>query len=215
VFLPEASTLLRPPPRLEFGSPAELARIERRLLDAERRRSRAAERLRSDGVDVLLDTAPVGPATYSLGVARLRPEYATVAVRVLDSVLSDVRSGRLAVPDEVLYLEASPGVLRRRAARARATHPTELVARHWRVGATERAFWLALARSHPRSVRIVRAAGAPARTVREMRESVRTRPPRLPRAAVVGAIRDARRELVGLGIVIVKKGASSRRPPRR
>jgi hypothetical protein len=215
LFLPEASALLRSAPTLEFHAPADLAAVERRLLEGERRRARATGRLLQDGVDVLLDTSPIGPATYSLGVARLWPEYRTVASRILTTVVSDLRAGRLLVPDEVLYLEAPPATLRRRASQARETHPAHLLERHWTVGAVERGFWSTLAQASLGSVRIVRTTGTPEDASSRVLSAIREPQPPLPLAVVVRELDAARRALASSGNVSVKKGASSRRPPRR
>jgi hypothetical protein len=215
VFLPEASVLLRPAPDLDFHTPAQLAKVEQRLLGAERRRAHAVARLRDDGVDVLLDTASIGPATYSLAVARLWPEYRAVAASVLATVATDLRAGRLQFPDEVVYLDAPPATLRRRASEARGTHPAHLLARHWTVGAVERSFWETLSQGSPGSVRMVRTAGTAEVAARRVLAATAGPQPALPVAVVVRELERARRALRGAGNVTLKKGAPSRRLPRR
>jgi hypothetical protein len=215
VVLPEAASLARPAIDLEFRTPAEFAAIERRLLAAERRRSRAARRLRAQGVDVLLDTASLGPATYSLGVGRADPNYAVVASRVIGAVLQDLRDGRLSLPDLVIYLEASDPSLRRRARSAPDSHPERLVGRHWRVGTVERAFWSALAAIDPQSVRFVPATGPLTASAARLGAALRARPAGVSLDAVVRELSDGRAGLAAPRNVTLKKGASSRRPPRR
>ncbi|MCI4327915.1 MAG: AAA family ATPase [Thermoplasmata archaeon] len=215
VLLPEAAALARPAIDLEFRSPSEFAQIERHLLAAERRRSRAATRLRAQGVDVLLDTSPLGPATYSLGVARGDSSYAPVAFEVIDTVVRDLREGRLVLPQEVVYLEATPATLRRRARAARDTHPERLVERHWTVAAIERAFWSTLAALDPKSVRFVSTVGPLTASAGRMTAALREPPTGLRLDAVVRELSDGRAGRAGPRNVTLKKGAPSRRPPRR
>jgi hypothetical protein len=192
VFLPEAATLARPSPTLEFGSPGELLAIELELLASERRRAGAVRRLRRDGVDVLLDTSPVGPATYTMGVARLRPEYRTVAERVVDEVTRDLRAERLPTPERVLYLDAGRSTLRRRAAAARGSHPAELTRRHWAVAEFERGFWTALGSGRPEAVRAVAATGALPTASRRVAREIRRPGPPLRVGPLVRALDSAR-----------------------
>jgi len=215
VFLPEPAAAGDPLPSLEFGTPAQLAAIEARLMAVERRRSRAAERLRADGVDVLLDTAPVGPATYSLGVARLHPEYRPVAERIVAAVRHDLESGRISAPDRVLHLDASPATLRRRAAGVPSTHPADLLARHWAVARYEREFWGVLASERPDAVRMI-SLGAPMPSAARRVAKALVRPGRpLGVGALLGALQTAGRVPPVPRKVTVKNRASSRRPPRR
>jgi hypothetical protein len=215
VVLGEASVRLRPRPSLRFVDPTELVRLERRLLVEERRRCRAAERLRRDGIDVLLDTAPVGPATYSLGLAKLDPAYNGAAAEIAELVIEDLRTGRLAAPQQVLYISASDRTLRRRAASSRADHPEGLAARHRAVGRFERAFWSSVARGSGGSVLLVPTRGpASADAARLLREISRPTLGRRP-GFLESRLRKALRVAVEGGTEIVKNRARSRRPPRR
>ena len=216
VFLPEASVLLRPAPDLDFHTPAQLAKVEQRLLGAERRRARRGRtapgrrgrrppRYRADRPrDVL-----------SRGGGGFGPSTRAVAASVLATVATDLRAGRLQFPDEVVYLDAPPATLRRRASEARGTHPAHLLARHWTVGAVERSFWETLSQGSPGSVRMVRIRGD--------RRGRRAAGPRGDRRTPAGAPRRRRRSRAragparapGAGNVTLKKGAPSRRLPRR
>ncbi|MCI4369975.1 MAG: hypothetical protein L3J81_01435, partial [Thermoplasmata archaeon] len=147
--------------------------------------------------------------------ARLWPEYRAVAASVLATVATDLRAGRLQFPDEVVYLDAPPATLRRRASEARGTHPAHLLARHWTVGAVERSFWETLSQGSPGSVRMVRTAGTAEVAARRVLAAVAGPQPALPVAVVVRELERARRALRGAGNVTLKKGAPSRRLPRR
>lgn len=214
-LLGEASLRLRPRLGLRFGSPAELRRIEERLIAEERRRSETARQLTERGVDVLLDTAFFGPATYTAAVARLDPTYAPVAARIVGSVAQDVRTDRLRVPDRVVYLSASDRVLQARAAASRSVHPSRLAERHRMVGPIERGFWTAVASESRGAVRTLSALGSPASAAsRLVRELARPAPP-LPKRLVLRHLEELRRSAETPVAEIVKNRARSRRPPRR
>jgi hypothetical protein len=192
--LGEAAVRIDPPASLRVDTPADLLRVERRLLREERRRCRTATRLREEGLDVLLDTGPFGPATYSLGMAAREPKYASAAVAVVDEVLDDLRAGRMTVPDRVVYLTASEAALRARAERSRQDHPVELMGRHRDVGRIERAFWAQLARRSSGSVLLLPSRGPPAADARRLLARLALPTPRLPARLLRSQLRQATRD---------------------
>jgi hypothetical protein len=204
-----------PRPSLRFGSPASLLAIERRLMRAERRRSQEAQRLRKPRRGVLLDTAPFGPATYTAGVARLDRRYGRVARTVIDRVVRDIEEGRILVPQRIVYLDAPETVRRSRSRLAPATHPGLLAARHRTVGRFERTFWASMARQAPRSVQFIRAGDSAAAIAGRVARALARPAPVLRRASVLTALRALRTGLEPPRNGTVKKGTSSRRPPRR
>lgn len=140
---------------LRYRTSAELARLEHRLIRREVARWKRAVRLAATGQDVILDTGPWGPRTYTEGLVRagLAPEWVLARVRAESSRLE--RGGRIGRPDRTFYLDVSA---RERARRARSDprgHPARLYERHERVARTERA----LARGtfgQRRGIRLVR-----------------------------------------------------------
>jgi AAA domain-containing protein len=215
VVVEEAYRRLRPRPSLRFADPADLELLERRLLSEERRRLRFAERLRARGANVLLDTGPLGPATYPSGIARLDPRYQTVAVRLTEAVGRSIRSGRLGLPDRIVVLSADASTLTKRGAAAASTHPRRLLRRHLAVGSWEGRFYRTLARLAPGAVVTVRATGTTADVADRVARRLRLPVPPLRRADVVCAL-----VLEGPGAnlrtrAIVKNRARSRRLPRR
>ncbi|MCI4321109.1 MAG: hypothetical protein L3K05_02240, partial [Thermoplasmata archaeon] len=206
---------LRPRPPLRFDSPTALLAIERRLLRAERRRSQEVRLLAPSRGGILLDTAPFGPATYCAGVAQLDSRYRRVSKAVADRVIADLEERRVVIPERVVYLDAPEAVRRSRSRRSRATHPALLAARHRAVGRVEREFWAALSRGSAGSVQFVRAGdSASAVTKRVLRALARPSPP-LRRDIVLRALRALAKGLDSPRNGTVKKGTSSRRPPRR
>jgi hypothetical protein len=213
--LGEASVRLRPRPTLRFTSPAELLRIEHRLLGEERRRSDTAGRLRASGLDVLLDTAPFGPATYSLAVARLDPTYAPTASRITNLLLEDIGRDRLLVPDRIVCLKASEPELRKRADTDSVRHPPRLAQRHREVGRIERTFWSALAEASNGSVGFLPCTGSPSGVAVRLLSRLAKPAPALPGRVLLDTLRKFETYCLGSGAEIVKNRARSRRPPRR
>jgi hypothetical protein len=211
----EAAIRLEPPPSLEVPTPKDLVRVERRLLREERRRCQTVERLRREGIDVLLDTGPFGPATYSIGMAAEEARYGPAAAAIVHEVLDDLDAGRLTVPDRVVYLTASDATLRSRARGSRADHPAELAPRHRQVGRLERAFWEGLAPRSNGAVLILRSRGPPAADAKRLLARVDTPAPSLAARLLRSRLRDAARGLPTASTEIVKNRARSRRPPRR
>jgi hypothetical protein len=195
--LGEASVRLRPRPTLRFASPSDLFRIERRLLGEERRRSDTARQLSDRGLDVLLDTAPFGPATYSLAVARLDPAFGPTASRIAEHVVENVRVGRLLVPDRVVCLSAPDSALRTRAGSDRQRHPLRLAARHREVGRIERRFWTSLAKVSDGAVGFISASGAPLGVTSRLLARVAKRGPALGERVVLRTLRDFEQECLG------------------
>lgn len=211
----EAYRRLHPRPSLRFDGPAQLERLERRLLAEEKRRVRFGDRLRINGSNVLLDTAPFGPATYTSGLARLDPRYKAVAARMLAAVRHEIRSGRLGIPERIVYLSASAPTVAKRAGLAVATHPSRLLQRHIAVGRWERRFYRTLASLSPGGVVAIRSSGTATEVADRVDRRLRSRAPPLRRVDVLRAL-----FLVGPGAgsttrAIVKNRARSRRLPRR
>jgi hypothetical protein len=213
--LGEASVRLRPRPTLRFASPSELLRIERRLLGEERRRCDTAQRLRASGLDVLLDTAPFGPATYSLAIARLDATYGPTASRITDLVVEEVRSGHLLVPDRIVCLSATESQLRTRAKADRPRHPPRLAERHREAGRIERRFWTALARASDGSVGFLSTAGAPSSLASRLLSRMAKPAPALGERVLLDTLRKFEKDCLDGSTEIVKNRARSRRPPRR
>jgi hypothetical protein len=161
-LLPEAFDRLLPHPSLSFSGPAELERLERRLLREEVDRFRIAERARRQGRTVVLDTGFLGPLTYTAVLARNDERYRPVLERVAREVEQLVRAGSLGVPSIVLYLDLDERSVARRAARAPRSHPIEWRERHRAVAAGERRLWT---REYPGilpgRLGVVRASGPP------------------------------------------------------
>jgi thymidylate kinase len=187
----EAFDRLDRAPDLAVPTPDALRTVERRLVREEERRSREALRRRARGEDVILDTATVGPATYSLGLAQLDPRYASVADSILHDVRERLHDGRLAVPERVVYLVVAEPTRRRRIAKSPLRHPITEAARHAAVGRSEYRFWRAVARRSPDTVRFVEGSVAPARVLRLVERAVARPGPRLSKRAVLDVL-DAR-----------------------
>jgi len=178
----EAFDRLRPRPGLRFGSQAELAALELRLLDEEARRFRDAQTLALRGRVVVADTSFLDPVTYTVGLLLLGLATPATFRTVVRHARSLARQGRLGLPDLTIRLAVSAAIRRDRAAGSPARHPRAFRARHEAVGQVEEAFlvpWWA-ARS-PGRVRVVRA-GAPASPTAERvrRAAGRTTPVRDP-----------------------------------
>jgi thymidylate kinase len=211
----EAYQTLRPRPSLRFRTPRALAAIERRLLGAERRRMRRARDLQDGGTDVLLDTTPFGPATYPSGYAQLDPRYAPVAARLVAAVAEDVRTGRLVIPEQIVYLSASSLLAKQRAAGAARTHPPDLRQRHADVARWERRFYGRLVRSSGGAVIRVEAQGPPDRVAHSIALRLRRELPRLRGIDVARALAVDGSALLAPTPATVKNRARSRRLLRR
>ncbi|MGC2360584.1 MAG: AAA family ATPase [Thermoplasmata archaeon] len=138
----EAYRRLRPVPSLEFRSPTDLLRLERKLLDEDARRYSEARRRTESGATVLADTGFFGPLTYSWGLVAAGAASPPVLRSLVDRARTLADRGKWGLADLYIYLDAPPAV---RAARARSDplgHPPLLAARHEKVGVTERRFYL-------------------------------------------------------------------------
>lgn len=142
VALEEVYARWHPRPSLELSTPAELGRLERRLLDAEASRWRKARRLAARGRLVLLDTGPLGPLSYTYGLVRDHPALGPVLRTLLRRARELARIGSLGIPNLTIYLDVPAAVMWRRARRTPVERPPALFARHQRVGRWER--WLLL-----------------------------------------------------------------------
>ncbi|HUJ78415.1 MAG TPA: hypothetical protein VLX64_05335 [Thermoplasmata archaeon] len=147
--LPEAYDRLRPALSLDFRSPEELRRLERRLFAEETRRSREARRARARGARVLVDTGFAGPLTYTASLDERADPGGAVLRDLLRSARTAARGGRWGLPDLVIVLTAPARLLDARTQRDPVGHPRSLAGRHRRVGIREVAFWRAVARSLP------------------------------------------------------------------
>lgn len=157
----EAYRRLRPPGRLVFRSARELERIERRLLREERARWSEAQRARRRGETVVLDTGPIGPYTYLLGLAAEGEAPTALVERIGRTIDRSFRAGTLGWPDVVVWLRAADRLVRRRNARARRTHPRALERRHAAVARWEARFWRTAASALGLCFAVVRATGPP------------------------------------------------------
>ncbi|MHB1435337.1 MAG: AAA family ATPase [Thermoplasmata archaeon] len=187
--IPEASDLGARRPSLRFRSDAELARREAALFARDLDRWRRADRDRAKGESTLLDTGPFGTLTYTRGLVGI----GAAGPEVLRGLVARGRRAAvrraLGVPDLILYLEAPPTTLRRRAAGSPGDHPPRLTERHHRVGRVERRLWLgAFRRQFPR--RLLRLdADRPAASVRRAAERAIRRAKPLRRAGPAPLLR--------------------------
>jgi hypothetical protein len=141
-ILDEAWVRLGRAPDLAPASPLGLRRLEERFVAEEERRYAEARALADTGTPVLCDTGFLGPVTYTAGLATLGFTGTDVAQAVLARFERALASGRLGVPDRVLYLDTPPAIALARAERAGPTHPRRFLARHALVGWREREWWL-------------------------------------------------------------------------
>lgn len=141
-LLPEAWVRVHPRPSLAYRDPADLLRLEHRLLTEELRRYREARRRAATGTPVLLDTGFLGPVSYLRGLRAVQPEMGELRPPLLRRLRAARAGGRFGLADRYVYLDTPPPLALRRAARAAASHPRAWRARHVAVGLIERAFWL-------------------------------------------------------------------------
>ncbi|HTP54516.1 MAG TPA: hypothetical protein VML94_06120 [Thermoplasmata archaeon] len=139
--LAEAYDRLDPRPAIGVRTPPALARIERRLLDEERRRFENARALVRHGATVLADTGFLGPLTYTAGLAALGVVPRPMTTALLARTRRWARAGRWGAPDAIVYLATRAPTRRRRAKRDPARHPPALAVRHERVGLLEERFY--------------------------------------------------------------------------
>ena len=177
--LAEATDRLGAAVDLRYRSFAELARLERRLLDEEAVRWATARAWVRRGRTVVADTGFLGPLTYTRGLvaAGLAP------ARVLGPLLRRARSmaNRRAwgLPDLTVYLVAAEATRRRRARADRTRHPADLDARHATVAPWEAEFYRTVGTSIDRGrVRTVRAEGPVEEVARRVVRAARGRVPR-------------------------------------
>lgn len=134
----EAFATLAPPPPLTYSVARDLGRLERRLLEAEADRWERVTKLARRGENVVLDTGPLGPLTYTYGLVREKEAPLSVLRSLLRRGRLLARAGRLGIPERTLYLDVPLSERARRARHMPATHPPELFDRHRRVGHWER-----------------------------------------------------------------------------
>jgi hypothetical protein len=204
--LPEAFDRLDPAPSLDFGSSAELLRLEAILLAEEVDRYAEARRLCEHGVTVLADTGFLGPLTYTLGLVELGLAPRSIADDLGRSARALVNSGRLGIPDLTVFLRTTVAERTQRARVGARGHPPELFRRHEAVGTVERRLleqdFRAVVPDHVRILRADASASVLARQLGMMVEGVRAnRASRTDALAVVvrlrGSGRRSRRSRVG------------------
>jgi hypothetical protein len=190
--LAEAYDRLTPTVPLTWRTPAELYRLEHRLLREEARRYREARELADVGGLVLADTAFLGPLTYPWALARLGVAPRSVVLRLVEEARALARHGRWGLPDGFVYLRTPVVERRRRAAHDPHGHPAALQERHQRVGEEELRFYrTVIAPSFGRRFRFVSGEGAPPRVAVRVRRAVRTLPTRPRGRPVVDRLLDA------------------------
>jgi hypothetical protein len=167
--LPEAFDRLDPAPSLDFGSSAELLRLEATLLAEEVHRYAEARRLCGHGVTVLADTGFLGPLTYTLGLVEHRLAPRSIADDLARSARALVNAGQLGIPDLTVYLRTTAAERAHRARAGARSHPSELFRRHEAVGKVERRlFERDFMAAVPDRVRILRADASPSVLVRRL-----------------------------------------------
>jgi hypothetical protein len=203
--LAEATDRLGATVDLRYRSAAELARLERRLLDEEALRWATARTWVRRGRTVVADTGFLGPLTYTWGLV----EAGLTPARTLGPLLRRARSladrHLWGLADLTIYLAVGEGTRRRRARADPARHPADLYARHEVVARREREFYLTeWPRVDPGRVRPVRADAPVAAVARRVARVAR----RLPRRASP----DARLERL---LAALARPAVPERPRRR
>jgi hypothetical protein len=177
VRIPEAFDRLGRPRALDFRGPRSLRAIEERLLAEEVRRCAEMAERRSRGETVVLDTATVGPLTYTAALIALEPRLAPAGPPLFAHATRLARSGALGLPDVIVYLDLAPSEIARRIARDPAGHPKLRAARHARVAPFERRLWLREIRSVvPGRVVVLRADAPTEALARRVRRLGRDRP---------------------------------------
>jgi thymidylate kinase len=205
-LLKEAYDLITPQPSLSFTDPAELERLERRLLFVEIERYRRAEIARHAGRTVVLDTGYLGPLTYTSGLARRDPVYAPVLDRLALEVEARVATRSLGLPSVVLYLDLDGRSLARRLSASPDTHPAPWRERHRAVARWERRLWTReFARVAPGRLCVVAADGSPEEVVRRLLDALSGLGPTTPFAGPSAA--RAVRALAGGAVPGVAPGA--------
>jgi hypothetical protein len=127
---------------LDFRSDLELRPIELELAREDLERLRDATTTSYEGPGVILDTDFLGPLSYTRGLVHLgmaRPETFRWLLRRYEQ---DLARQRWRPADYYLYLDATPALLRRRAAVGGRAGLDPVIERHLLVGAQERQFFL-------------------------------------------------------------------------
>ena len=156
---------------LEVRSRADLADLERALLDAEGRRWVEIGRLRASGHAVVLDTSTVGPITYSWGLREaIQPEW-DVAPDLARRARHEISAQRWGLADLTLYLDVPEGIAADRAARAPETHDPAFAERHRLVGRFERLLYTReFPRRFPGRFGVVAGEGTPREVAFDLQE---------------------------------------------
>ena len=171
--LPEAFDRLDPAPTLEFGSPAELLRLEGTLLAEESCRYREARTLCRRGRTVLADTGFLGPLTYTCGLVEVGRAPASVGRVIGQATRSLLRKGTLGIPDLTIYLHTSASERAQRARSGAQGHPAALFTRHEAVGRVERRYFEEVfPAALPDRFRKLRGRAGPAGLARELAQIV-------------------------------------------
>jgi thymidylate kinase len=195
--LPEAYDRLRPRPRLTWSSPAELRRLERRLLAEEARRYEEARRATRVGATVLADTGFLGPLTYTRVLVRWGLAPPALLSELVERARALAELGRWGLPDLLVYLRTAPGERSRRARADARGHPARLRDRHERVGQEEAAFYRTVVAPElgPR-FRYISGNGPPDEVATRLARAARERKAPGPRPSLDHLLREVEKEAV-------------------
>lgn len=187
----EAFDRLHRRPLLEFSSRSELAELEQTLFEEEVRRWRELGAARARSLPVVLDTATLGPLTYTWGLREaFHPEW-DVAPDLALSAHRAHAEGRWGIPDLTMYLDVPEAVAVERARRDPDAHSPGLVERHRQVARYERSLYVReFPRRFPGRFGVVTGEGSPERVALELEERLERVAPLQPwsSAEVVGLL---------------------------
>jgi thymidylate kinase len=180
-LIPEAYVRLVQRPSLRAADRDELWEIESRLLREEGERWREAAEAGSHGQSIVLDTATLGPLSYSWGLREGVDPALDIFPEIVHQARHQLRGGRWGVPDLTIYLDVPEDVALARSAMDPRGHPRDLRARHATVARWERVLYLReLPRRSPGRFTSAVGDGPPervARAIAEKLEQLGTIPP--------------------------------------
>ena len=158
----EAYYRLSPRPRLIWGTPSGLERLERRLLEEEARRFREVRSLARRGPPIVLDTDCLDPVEYTAGLVGAGLAQPGTFREIVGRARALARGRRLGVADLTVVLSVPPATRRARASADPARHPAALRRRHEEVAQVVRRTVVPVCRGvlGPR-LRVVGAEGSP------------------------------------------------------